>query len=125
MCKRVSSRVAFGRPISEQTVTLERIANARIAIDQSRLLVMHAAHLMDTVGAKGAAKQIAMIKVATPAMACQVLDWAIQAHGGAGVCQDFPLAAGYAHARTLRIVDGPDEVHRNQIARLELAQQVG
>ena len=99
-------------------------ANARIQIDQSRLLVLHAAHLMDTVGNKAAAKNIAMIKVAIPAMACQVLDWAIQAHGGGGVCDDFPLAAGYAHARTLRLVDGPDEVHSNQIGRLELAQQL-
>jgi acyl-CoA dehydrogenase len=123
LCKRAAARVAFGRRLSEQTVTLERIANARIEIDQSRLLVMQAAHLMDTVGAKAARKQIAMIKVAVPAMACRVLDWAIQVHGGAGVCRDFPLAAGYASARTLRIADGPDEVHRNQIARLELAQQ--
>src|SRR5690349_19806325 len=124
LCKRISGRSTFGRKISEQTVWLERIANARMQIDQSRLLVLQAAHLMDTVGNKAAAKHIAMIKVATPAMACQVLDWAIQAHGGGGVCDDFPLAAGYAHARTLRLVDGPDEVHRNQIARLELAQQL-
>jgi acyl-CoA dehydrogenase len=124
LCRRLSGRATFGRKISEQTVWLERIANARIQIDQSRLLVLHAAHLMDTVGNKAAAKNIAMIKVATPAMACQVLDWAIQAHGGGGVCDDFPLAAGYAHARTLRLVDGPDEVHSNQIGRLELAQQL-
>ena len=124
LCKRLSGRATFGRKISEQTVWLERIANARIQIDQSRLLVLHAAQLMDTVGNKAAAKHIAMIKVATPAMACQVLDWAIQAHGGGGVCDDFPLAAGYAHARTLRLVDGPDEVHSNQIGRLELAQQM-
>jgi acyl-CoA dehydrogenase len=124
LCKRLSGRATFGRKISEQTVWLERIASARIQIDQSRLLVLHAAHLMDTVGNKAAAKNIAMIKVATPAMACQVLDWAIQAHGGGGVCDDFPLAAGYAHARTLRLVDGPDEVHSNQVGRLELAQQL-
>ncbi len=124
LCRRISGRATFGRKISEQTVWLERIANARIQIDQSRLLVLQAAHLMDTVGNKAAAKQIAMIKVATPAMACQVLDWAIQAHGGGGVCDDFPLAAGYAHARTLRLVDGPDEVHSNQIGRLELQQQM-
>jgi acyl-CoA dehydrogenase len=124
LCKRTYGRVTFGRRISEQTVTLERIASARIQIDQARLLVLHAAYLMDTVGNKAAAKSIAMIKVATPAMACQVLDWAIQAHGGGGVCDDFPLAAGYAHARTLRLVDGPDEVHSNQIGRLELAQQL-
>jgi acyl-CoA dehydrogenase len=102
----------------------ERIASARIQIDSARLLVLQTAHLMDTVGNKAAAKNIAMIKVSTPAMACQVLDWAIQAHGGGGVCDDFPLAAGYAHARTLRLVDGPDEVHSNQIGRLELAQQL-
>jgi acyl-CoA dehydrogenase len=124
MCRRTSSRVAFGRAVSEQTVTLERIANARILIDQARLLVLHAAHLMDTVGNKAAAKEIAMIKVAAPQMVCQVIDWAIQAHGGGGVCDDFPLAAAYAHARTLRLVDGPDEVHRNQIGRLELRQQL-
>jgi acyl-CoA dehydrogenase len=123
LCKRTSTRATFGRKISEQTVWLERIASARIQIDSARLLVLNAAHLMDTVGNKAAAKHIAMIKVATPAMACQVLDWAIQAHGGGGVCDDFPLAAGYAHARTLRLVDGPDEVHSNQIGRLELAQQ--
>jgi acyl-CoA dehydrogenase len=124
LCKRISARATFGRKISEQTVWLERIASARIQIDQSRLLVLNAAYLMDTAGNKAAAKNIAMIKVATPAMACQVLDWAIQAHGGGGVCDDFPLAAGYAHARTLRLVDGPDEVHSNQIGRLELAQQL-
>ena len=124
LCRRTSNRATFGRKISEQTVTLERIASARIQIDSARLLVLHAAYLMDTVGNKAAAKQIAMIKVATPAMACQVLDWAIQAHGGGGVCEDFPLAAGYAHARTLRLADGPDEVHSNQIGRLELAQQL-
>ena len=124
LCKRISARTTFGRKISDQTVWLERIASARIQIDQARLLVLHAAHLMDTVGNKSAAKNIAMIKVATPAMVCQVIDWAIQAHGAAGVCDDFPLAAGYAHARTLRIVDGPDEVHSNQIGRLELAQQL-
>jgi acyl-CoA dehydrogenase len=124
LCRRASARTTFGRKISEQTVTLERIASARIQIDSARLLVLNAAYLMDTVGNKAAAKQIAMIKVATPAMACQVLDWAIQAHGGAGVCEDFPLAAGYAHARTLRLADGPDEVHSNQIGRLELAQQL-
>jgi acyl-CoA dehydrogenase len=124
LCKRTSQRTTFGRKISEQTVTLERIAWARIQIDSARLLVLQTAHLMDTVGNKAAAKNIAMIKVSTPAMACQVLDWAIQAHGGGGVCEDFPLAAGYAHARTLRLVDGPDEVHSNQIGRLELAQQL-
>jgi acyl-CoA dehydrogenase len=106
-------------------VTLERIAEARIMIDQARLLVLQTAHMMDTVGNKAAAKQIAMIKVAAPNMACQVIDWAIQAHGGGGVSGDFPLAAAWAHMRTLRLADGPDEVHRNQIGRLELKRQRG
>jgi acyl-CoA dehydrogenase len=122
MCKRVLSRTAFGKPIAEQTVTLERIAESRILIDQARLLVLHAAHMMDTVGNKVAAKQIAMIKVAAPNMACKVIDWAIQAHGGAGLCDDFTLANHYAHVRTLRLADGPDEVHRNQIGKMELAR---
>ncbi len=120
MCRRTTKRVAFGKPIAEQTVTLERIADARIAIDQARLLVLNAAYMMDTVGNKDAAKEIAMIKVAAPIMACQVLDWAIQAHGGGGVSDDFGLAYAYAHARTLRLADGPDEVHRNHIGKLEL-----
>ena len=120
MCKRTRSRVAFGKPISEQTVTLERIAESRILIDQSRLLVLKAACMMDTVGNKEARAEIAMIKVAAPNMACKVIDWAIQAHGGGGVSDDFPLADAYAHARTIRLADGPDEVHRNQIGRLEL-----
>ena len=120
MCKRTLTRVAFGRPLAEQTVTLERIANARILIDQARFLVLNAAYMMDTVGNKVAAKEIAMIKVAAPNMACQVIDWAIQAHGGAGVCDDFGLAAAYAHARSIRLADGPDEVHRNYIGKLEL-----
>jgi len=120
MCRRTSSRVAFGKPVSEQTVTQERIADARILIDQARLLVLHAAWKMDTVGNKEARKEIAMIKVAAPVMACQVIDWALQAHGGGGVTSDFGMARAYAHARTLRLADGPDEVHRNQIARLEL-----
>jgi acyl-CoA dehydrogenase len=120
MCRRVKSRVAFGRPVAEQTVTLERIAEARIMIDQTRLLVLNAAYMMDTVGNKVAAKEIAMIKVAAPNMACQVIDWAIQAHGGGGVSDDFGLAKAYAAARTLRLADGPDEVHRNQIGRMEL-----
>jgi len=121
-CKRVKARVAFGRPIAEQGVTLERIANARIMVDECRLLTLKAAWMMDTVGNKAARAEIAMIKVAAPNMACQVLDWAIQAHGGAGVCDDFGLAHAYANARTLRLADGPDEVHRNQIGRLELAK---
>jgi acyl-CoA dehydrogenase len=120
MCKRSLSRVAFGKAVAEQTVTLERIANARILIDQARFLVLNAAYMMDTVGNKVAAKQIAMIKVAAPNMACQVIDWAIQAHGGGGVSGDFNLAYSYAQARTLRLADGPDEVHRNQIGKMEL-----
>ncbi len=122
MCKRTSNRVAFGRRIAEQTVTLERIAEARIMIDQARLLTLRAAWMMDTVGNKEARADIAMIKVAAPKMACQVIDWAIQAHGGGGVSQAFPLAYMYARARVLRIVDGPDEVHRNQIGKLEVAK---
>ena len=122
MCRRARSRIAFGKPIAERTVTLERIAESRILIDQARLLVLQAAHMMDTVGNKVAAKQIAMIKVAAPNMACKVIDWAIQAHGGAGVSDDFTLAYHYAHVRTLRLADGPDEVHRNQIGKMELAR---
>jgi len=120
MCKRVKSRTAFGKPIAEQTVTLERIAEARIMIEQCRLLTLKAAYTMDTAGNKAARAEIAMIKVAAPKMLCQIVDWAIQAHGAGGVSDDFGLARAYAHARTLRIVDGPDEVHRNQIGRLEL-----
>ena len=125
MCKRVSERVAFGKPLARQTVTQERIAEARIKIEQARLLTLKAALMMDTVGNKVARKEIAMIKVLAPNMACEVIDWAIQAHGGGGVSDDFGLAYAYAGARTLRLADGPDEVHRNQIARLELAEQTG
>ena len=125
MCRRTLKRVAFGRPIADQGVTRERIAEARILIDQARLLVLNAADMMDRVGNKKAAKEIAMIKVVAPNMACQVLDWAIQAHGGGGVAEDFPLAAAWAGARTLRLADGPDEVHRNQIAKLELGKYEG
>ena len=103
-------------------MTLERIAESRILIDQARLLTLNAAYKMDTAGNKAARAEIAMIKVAAPAMVCKVIDWAIQAHGGAGVSDDFGLARDYAHARTLRLVDGPDEVHRNQIGKLELAK---
>jgi acyl-CoA dehydrogenase len=120
MCRRVQSRVAFGKPLAEQSVTLERIAEARIGIEQARLLVLKAADMMDKVGNKAAAAEIAMIKVAAPNMLCRVLDLAIQAHGGAGVTDDFGLAQAYASARAMRIFDGPDEVHRNQIARIEL-----
>jgi acyl-CoA dehydrogenase len=122
MCKRAKSRVAFGKPVSEQTVTLERIAEARCMIEQARLLTLKAAYMMDTVGNKAARAEIAMIKVVAPSMACQVIDWAMQVHGGAGVSQDFHLAYHFASARTLRFADGPDEVHRNQIGRLELAK---
>ena len=120
MCRRTLARSAFGKKLADQGVTRERIANARILINQARLLVLHAAWRMDTVGNKVARADIAAIKVAVPAMACQVIDWAIQAHGAAGVTNDFGLAAMYKTARTLRIVDGPDEVHRDQLARLEL-----
>jgi len=120
MCRRVKTRVAFGRPVADQTVTQERIAEARIMIDQNRLLTLYTAQKMDQYGNKEARKEIAMIKVAAPNMACQVIDWAIQAHGGGGVSDDFGLGHAYATARLLRLADGPDEVHRNQIARLEL-----
>jgi len=120
MCRRLNTRVAFGKPLAEQSVMLERIAEARIEIDQTRLLVLKAADAMDRLGNKAALAEIAMIKVAAPNMLCRVLDRAIQAFGGAGVTEDFGLGAAYASARTLRIVDGPDEVHRNQIAKLEL-----
>ena len=120
LCKRALKRVAFGKPIAEQSVTLERIAEARMQIEQTRLLVLKAAYMMDTVGNKAARREIAMIKVAAPNMAGRVIDWAIQAHGGAGVTEDFGLAFAYANSRILRIADGPDEVHRNQIGRLEL-----
>ena len=122
MCKRLNSRVAFGKVIANQTVWQERIAEARIMIDQARLLTLKAAYMMDTVGNKIARSEIAMIKVVAPNMACQIIDWAIQAHGAGGVCQDFPLANMYAHQRTLRLADGPDEVHRNAIAKLEIAK---
>jgi len=120
MCRRTRTRVTFGKPIAEQTVTLERIAEARILIDQARLLVLQAARTMDNEGNKVAAKQIAMIKVAVPNMATRVIDWAIQAYGGGGVADPF-LASAYAWARALRLADGPDEVHRNQIGKMELA----
>ena len=120
MCRRTSQRVAFGKPVSEQGVTVERVAECRIAIEQARLLTLHAAHRMDTVGNKVAKTEIAMIKVAVPNMACQVVDWSIQAHGGGGTSNDFGLTHAYAMARVLRLADGPDEVHNNQIGKLEL-----
>jgi acyl-CoA dehydrogenase len=122
MCKRASSRVAFGKPVAAQTVTQERIAEARCKIDMARLLTLKAAWMMDVAGNKFAKNEIAMIKVVAPSMACQVIDWAMQVHGGGGMCQDFPLAYAYAGARTLRFADGPDEVHRNAIAKLELGK---
>ena len=122
MSKRTLQRVAFGKPIAAHGVTRERIAEARIMIEQARLLTLKAAYMMDTVGNKGARGEIAMIKVVAPNIACQIIDWAIQAHGAAGVSDDFPLAYAYAHARTLRLADGPDEVHRNAIAKLELSR---
>jgi acyl-CoA dehydrogenase len=122
MCKRASSRVAFGRTVAEQGVTRERIAEARCMIEQARLLTLKSAWMMDVAGNKTAKAEIAMIKVVAPSMACQVIDWAMQVHGGGGVSDDFPLAYFYAMARTLRFADGPDEVHRNAIAKLELGR---
>ena len=123
MCKRATERIAFGRPVADQGVTRERIAQSRIMIDAARFMVLNAAHKMDTVGNKVAKKEIAMIKVFAPNVALQVIDWSMQVHGGGGVSDDFGLAYAYAHARTLRFADGPDEVHRNQIAKLELGEQ--
>ena len=122
MCRRASSRVAFGKTVAQQTVTQERIAEARCKIDMARLLTLKAAWMMDRAGNKAARTEIAMIKVVAPSMACQVIDWAMQVHGGGGVSGAFPLAQAYAHARTLRFADGPDEVHRNAIAKWELGK---
>jgi acyl-CoA dehydrogenase len=124
MCKRASTRVAFGRTLAEQGLVRNAIAQSRIEIDQARLLVMAAAHAIDDGGAKSARKQIAMIKVVAPNMALTVIDRAIQIHGGGGVCQDFPLAKAWASMRTLRLADGPDEVHLEAIAKQELSEQV-
>jgi len=123
MCRRATERIAFGRSVAEQGVTRERIAESRILIDAARFMVLNAAWKMDTVGNKAAKKEIAMIKVFAPNVACKVIDWAIQVHGGGGVSEDFGLAQAYAHARTLRFADGPDEVHRNQIGKLEIGEQ--
>ena len=122
MCRRATARVAFGKTVASQTVTQERIAEARCKIDMARLLTLKAAWLMDVAGNKVARTEIAMIKVVAPTMACQVIDWAMQVHGGGGMCDDFPLAYAYAGARTLRFADGPDEVHRNAIAKWELGK---
>jgi acyl-CoA dehydrogenase len=124
MCKRLNERVAFGRKVADQSVWHERIAESRIMIDTARLLTLKAAYMMDTVGNKHAKAEIAMIKVLAPNMTQQILDWAIQAHGAAGVCDDFPLAYMWAGNRTLRIADGPDEVHRSAVAKLELAKHM-
>jgi acyl-CoA dehydrogenase len=124
MCKRANERVAFGKRLSENDITLERIAQCRIEIEQARLLVLHAAYMMDTVGNKAARQAIASIKVAVPNMTLRVVDRAMQVHGGGGVSQAFPLASWWAHSRTLRFADGPDEVHRRQIGRLELRKQM-
>jgi len=120
MCRRVTSRVAFGRPLADQGTIRADIAESRMAIDQARLLTLKTASLMDAVGNKAARKEIAMIKVVVPRMTLGVLDRAIQAHGAAGVSDDFGLASAWAHARTIRLADGPDEVHREAIAKLEL-----
>jgi acyl-CoA dehydrogenase len=125
MCRRADERFPFGKALSEQTVTLERIAKSRIMIDQCRLLTLRAAWMMDTVGNKAARKEIAMIKAAAPEMACRVVDWAIQAFGGGGTNDDHFLSSAYATARLLRLADGPDEVHRNQIGRFELKRHRG
>ena len=122
MCRRASARVAFGRSVAEQGVTRERIAEARCMIEQARLLTLKAAWMMDVAGNKTAKAEIAMIKVVAPTMACKVIDWAMQVHGGGGMCEDFPLAYYYTLARTLRFADGPDEVHRNAIAKMELGR---
>jgi acyl-CoA dehydrogenase len=123
MVDRLRARIAFGRALSEQSIWHERIAESRCLIDQARLLVLNAAYKMDTLGNKAARAEIAMIKVVAPNMSCRVVDWAIQAHGAGGVSQDFWLAEAYAHQRTVRIVDGPDEVHRNAIAKLEIGKR--
>lgn len=122
MCKRASSRVAFSKTIASRSVTQERIAEARCKIDMARLLTLKAAWMMDVAGNKAAKREIAMIKVVAPSMACQVIDWSMQAHGGGGLSDDFPLAYAYAIARALRFADGPDEVHRSAIAKWELGQ---
>ena len=122
MCKRALARVAFGKTVAQQGVTQERIAEARCKIDMARLLTLKAAWMMDVAGNKVAKTEIAMIKVVAPSMACEVIDWAMQVHGGGGVSDDFPLAYSYAGARTLRFADGPDEVHRASIAKMELGK---
>ena len=124
MCKRLSSRVAFGKPLAAQSIWHERIAESRCLIDQARLLTFKAAYMMDSAGNKAARSEIAMIKVVAPNVAQQVIDWAIQAHGAAGLSEDFPLAYAYAWARILRLADGPDEVHRSALAKWELGKHM-
>ena len=124
VAERALERVAFGKPLADNDITIERIAQSRIEIDQARLLVLNAAYMMDTVGNKAAKQAIAEIKVAVPNMTLQVVDRAMQLHGGGGVSQEFPLASWWAHSRTLRFADGPDEVHRRQIGRLELRKHL-
>jgi len=121
-CRRATSRTAFGKPLANLGGNRERIADARIAIDQARLLVLHAAWKLDTAGSRGALSEVSQIKVAVPNMAQQVIDMAMQLHGGGGFSDDHPLAAAWAGARSLRMADGPDEVHRGVVARLELAK---
>jgi acyl-CoA dehydrogenase len=125
MCRRANERVAFGRKLAEQGVVREAIADSRIEIDQARLLTLKAADMMDKAGNKVARADIAMIKVIAPSMALRVLDRAVQVHGAGGVSGDFGLAAAWAGARTLRLADGPDEVHRASLAKLEMARQRG
>ncbi len=125
MCRRVKIRVAFGTSLAEKGTIRADIANSRMEIEQARLLVLKAAHMMDVAGNKSARAEIAMIKVLVPNMALRVIDRAIQAHGGAGVCQDFPLASSWAQTRTLRLADGPDEVHTEAVAKLELKKYEG
>ena len=125
MIDRSLQRVAFGKPVADQGVTRERIAESRVMIDQCRLLTLHAAHKMDTVGNKEARSEIAMIKIAAPKMGCQIADWAIQACGGGGTGNDFGTALAYAGLRALRLADGPDEVHRDQLARMEIKKRKG
>jgi acyl-CoA dehydrogenase len=123
MCKRASERVTFGKPVATRSNVQDWIAESRIDLEMIRLLTMKTAWLMDTVGNKHARTEIAAIKVAAPNLALRVIDRAIQVHGGGGVSQDFPLARTYAHLRTLRLADGPDEVHLRSIARFEIAER--
>jgi acyl-CoA dehydrogenase len=125
MCRRSQHRVAFGSPIADQGVTLEKIADARIDIERTRLLILKTAHMMDSLGNKAAKREIAMIKIATPSMACRVIDSAIQVFGGIGTANDYALSAMYATARLLRLADGPDEVHRSQLGKSELRSHLG